>query len=321
MSFTILLRRDVFVDPRRFVDVVAPAIGATKLEAKMVIRKGRGIFLENLEEEPAKRIAAALAEAGLENFVVAREEIPTLPAPRKIVQVERTDAALNFRAGGGDALEALPWDAIHLASVGVVARPEYKDHYAHVRFDMIPAFRELGQEREIVRENLILKMQAAPRRDEAKPSDGRSAWERIDERHGTKVRVYCDLVTEGLGQWLRASMDDLAYAYPAQSVKLGGCWAIEKLFEDVKRQRLEALSEMTLKILDAGDISELVFTQVEEFNRYTSWAAILRHVRPEEKIPWAELDTSSPSPEPPGPSTDDGSSKSSPPEDTRSTSS
>ena len=46
--FTILLEEDILVDPRKYGDLVAPALGLTKVEARMAVRKGRGIFLENL---------------------------------------------------------------------------------------------------------------------------------------------------------------------------------------------------------------------------------------------------------------------------------
>src|SRR4029079_12059182 len=53
--FTILLEDDVPVDPRKYGALVAPALGLTQVEARMAVRKGRGIFLENLAEDDARR--------------------------------------------------------------------------------------------------------------------------------------------------------------------------------------------------------------------------------------------------------------------------
>src|SRR6185503_15585383 len=58
--FTILLDEDVRVDPRKYGDVVAPALGLTKVEARMAVRRGRGVFLENVAEDHARRIVDEL---------------------------------------------------------------------------------------------------------------------------------------------------------------------------------------------------------------------------------------------------------------------
>src|SRR5689334_5285206 len=88
MRFTILLEEDVLVDPRKYGDVVAPALGLTKVEARMAVRKGRGIFLENLPEEHTRRIAAELDRDGIKARVHPASELPALPPVRKVLQLE-----------------------------------------------------------------------------------------------------------------------------------------------------------------------------------------------------------------------------------------
>src|SRR4029079_3887876 len=56
MRFSILLEGAVCVHPRTYGGLVAPALGLTKIEARMAVRKGRGIFLENLDQDDAARI-------------------------------------------------------------------------------------------------------------------------------------------------------------------------------------------------------------------------------------------------------------------------
>src|SRR6185436_2966476 len=84
--FTILLEADVTVDPRKYGDLVAPALGVTKVEARMAVRKGRGIFLENLDQDAANRIAGELEKDGIKAHVRAAEDLPALPAVRKVMQ-------------------------------------------------------------------------------------------------------------------------------------------------------------------------------------------------------------------------------------------
>lgn len=303
--YTILLEEDVPVDPRKFGAIVAPAIGVTALEAKIAVRKGRGIFLERVAEEHARRIAGELEKEGIRSLLVPSGEMPALPAPRKSLSLEHGEEFLTYTPAGGDAKEHLPWDAVVAASFGVVAQPEYRELFKHVPFEMMPPIHKLkGGEREVVRENLILKMSQAP------PSGPRrrkpeSIFEETEQKYGTKVKVYADLVTRDLATWLRVPMDEIAYLYMEGGVRMGGAWGFHLLAVDLREKAPAALTDMSLKLLDAGDIKELVFTQVEEFTRYTAWAALRR-------VLWPTADSSSPSPAPPESPTAGDSSSASP---------
>src|SRR3954471_24704334 len=161
--FTILLEDDVPVDPRKYGALVAPALGLTQLEARMAVRKGRGIFLENLAEEDARRIAADLDKDGIRARTLPKDEVPVLAPLRKVMQLEHGDELLTYVIPGSNEREAVPWDAVFVAQFGVVARPEFKELFGHVPFNMIPAIHKMeGAERELIRENLILKMEGKP---------------------------------------------------------------------------------------------------------------------------------------------------------------
>ncbi|HYE99215.1 MAG TPA: hypothetical protein VEJ18_09910, partial [Planctomycetota bacterium] len=129
-------------------------------------------------------------------------------------------------------------------------------------------------------------------------------FEEIDRRWGGKIRVYCDLLTQDLGTWLRIPMDEIAYRFLPGSIRMGGPWGFQHLVNDLRERVPGALTGMTLKLLDVADIKALVFPQVEEFTRYTAGSALTR-------VLWPTADSSSPSPEPPAPPTDGGSSSAS----------
>jgi hypothetical protein len=303
--YTLLLEADVAVDPRKYGDLVAPALGLTKVEARMAVRRGRGIFAENLPRAEAERIVSELEKDRIAVRMFARSEMPALPAFRKSMSLSHGEDLLSYVPAGQTETEALPWEALLVASLGVVAKPEYKELFAHVPFAMIPPMHKLeGGEREVVRENLILKMALPPSPDSRKNRIPDSIFEAIDEKYGAKVKVYADLVTADLGTWLRIPLDEMGYVYREGGVKMGGAWGFQLLANDLRDKCPGALSEMTLKLLGASDIKELVFPQVEEFTRYTSWVALKRHL-------WPTAGTSSPSPEPPEPPTDAGSSNAS----------
>jgi hypothetical protein len=303
--FSILLEEDVPVDPRKYGAVVAPALGLTVLEAKIAVRKGRGIFLERIAEEHARSIAAELEKDGIRCRAIPSDEIPVLPLPRKALSLEHGEDFLTYTPVGAEAKEHLPWDAVAAASCGVVAQPEYRELFKNVPFEMMPPMHKLGGgEREVVRENLILKMNAPPRAD-LKRRRPESIFEETEQKWGAKVKVTLDLVTADLATWLRVPMDEVAYQYMAGGVRMGGAWGFHLLVHDLREKAAPALSGMTLKLLDATDIKELVFVQVEEFTRYTAWCALRR-------VLWPNADSSSPSPAPPASPTDAASSTSSP---------
>lgn len=314
--FSILLEDDVQVDPRKYGALVAPALGLTQVEAKMAVRKGRGIFLENLAEDDARRLAAELEKDGIRARVLPREEIPALVAPRKVLMLEHGEELLSYQPPGATDREAVPWDAILVAQIGVIARPEFKDLFGHVPFGMIPAIHKMeGAERELIRENLILKMEGKPVDNRLRSEKKReSVFEEIDQKFGRKVKVYADLITADLGLWLRVPLDEIAYVYMEGGVKMGGPWGFQLLVNDVVEKCRGALTDWALKLLEATDIREHVFPQEEEYNRLTQWIALKR-------VLWPSAASSSPSPEAPASPTDAGSSSASPAPEPPSTSS
>ncbi len=300
MPFSVILREDLPVDPRVYGPLVAPLLGLTVLEARLLVRKGRGILLDGLKEEDAKALVERLAADGLRADAVDAASLPAFPPPRKMLQLECGDELLLYGDG-----EALPWDAIGTVSLGIVARPEHQELFSHVDFRMVPPLHKLeGAERDLVRENLLLKMSARPKgeRPRHKPD---SILEEIDRKWGPKVKVCLDLLTADVGTWLRVPMEEVAYRYLPTSIRMGGAWGLQALLNDLQEKAFPAFSPMTLRLLDVADIKSLVFPQVEEFTRYGAWCALRRILWP---TPAA---SSSPSPAPPASPTDVGSSTSS----------
>ena len=315
MPYTIILEEDVQVDPRKYGPIVQPALGGLQVEARMAVRKGRGIFLENLEEEHALRIAAELGRDGVRARIVKAEDLPAVPPVRRAANVEFSDDLIKVVPADAGEQEAYPWDAFLVVHCGITAKPQYKELFHQVPFHMMPPLHKLeGTEREVVRENLILKVTNAPEKAARKRGNDESIFETVQAKYGGKVKVAVDLVTADLGTHLRISMDDIGYVRRAGTVKLGEAWGFQMLVKDLREKCPAALTEMTLKLLEAADIREAVFPAIEEYNRYVAWVAIKRTL-------WPTADSSSPSPAPPEPPTDAGSSNASPGPEPPSTSS
>jgi hypothetical protein len=282
----------------------------------MAVRKGRGIFLENLAEEHARRIVDEMGKDGIKAHLVSGAELPALPPVRKVMQLEHGEELVSYVLPGTNERGALPWEALLVAHIGVVPKLEFKDLFGHVPFKMIPPIHKMeGLDRELIRENLILKMEVKPpanRLKNEKPPE--SIFEEIEQRYGTKVKVYADLITADLGLWLRVPLDEIAYVYTPGGVRMGGPWGFQLLVNDLREKCPAAFTEMTLKLLGATDIRDHVFPQIEEYNRYAQWVALKR-------VLWPSAASSSPSPGAPESPTDAGSSTASPAAEPPSTSS
>jgi hypothetical protein len=282
-------------------------------EARMAVRKGRGIFLENVPDEQAPRLVDELAKAGIAARAFPAAELPPLPPIRKVLQLDHFQDTLAYVDVASSETGHLPWDAVGTVTAGAVADPKHQELFGHVEFRLVPPLHLMeGAERELVRENLLLKMSNAPSKTPKRKPD--SVFEEIERTWGRKVNVYLDVVTEDLGTWLRVPMSGIGYRFQEKSIRQSGPWGMQALLNDLRDRAPKALTGMTLKLLDVADIKSLVFPQSEELTRYTAWCALRR-------LTWPTADTSSRSPEPPASPTGDGSSSASPGPEPPSTSS
>lgn len=319
---TILLEQDVAVDARKYGKIVAPMLGVTALEAKMHLRHGRGILLEDIDEGDAIRLVEALAGDGVRARAVRNEDLPVLPPPHKANELSRTPGGLKYRWPGQPEPAELAWAAISVVSLGIVALPEYRDAFTAVRFDRMPALHRMEDDPEvadILRERTIRKLAEGPSEGEARRGRKKdeTLFDELQGKYANQVRAYADLLDVPGGLWMRVPMDEVAYAHQEGQVKLGESWGFDLLVHDLRAHCEGAFTERSLHFTPEAAIKDLVFLQTEDFNRYTTWHAYLHHLGIK---PCAPAATSSPSPEPPAPSTDAGSSNVSPPPEPPSTS-
>ncbi len=308
---SVVFEQDSAVDARKYGDVIAPILGITRLEAKIVVRRARGMFLEDIPETDAQVVVDHLSRDGVRARVVRNEQLPLLSPPRKLGIFERGAAVLRWRAQGEHPAGEIGWGQIDVVSLGCVTLPGFRDSLSNVNFD-VPAMHRLGNEpgvRELIRENLILKMGAAKEKKDAPKkhagaSAGDSFFDVLQAQYAGKLEVYCDLVDVTHTQWIRVEMGKMAYAHDEHSVKLGEAWGFHLLVHDLQAFSGGAFTPVALKFAPDADIKELTFQQLEDLNRYTTWNVVCRHLGINT---CASADSSSPSPEPPAPATGDGS--------------
>ena len=267
---TVILEEDVAVDARTMGPDLARILGNTVLEARLMIRKARGIFLENLPEDQAEDVADLLRINGVGARAVPAGKTPILPSPRRISHVERGQDGLRMVTAGTDDTDTLPWDRVDIISVGVVARPGSEDHFSHVPFEYVPSLQQLdAEDRKTLRERVIQRMDEAPAREKGR--EDRSTYRLLEDGWSEKVRVYADILTPGGEDWLRVSMSDFGYAQDADSVRMGGALGFGLLMKELGARRPEAFTDLTRRIESGENVEGLVFTRIEEFHRYSMW--------------------------------------------------
>lgn len=309
--FAIVLETGARLDPRGIADDVARALNLTKIEARMLVRKSRGILAENVPEPSARELQQKLAGLGIACRLVPQAELPRLPLTSRVSFVERSEDFLMFRRGSGGTTEALAWEAIGTVSAGCVVQPGFKELFENIPFSEIPGLHKLeDQDAELIRANLTLRLDHPIPDRPQDPKKRKPIFDQIVDDHKGKLKAYVDIVTEDLSDWLRIGAEESVYVY--NEVKLGGGWGFKYVMQDLRKHCPEAaFTEVSLKLLQECDIRELVFLDLEEFNRFTAWFAVRKSL-------WGKSASSSPSAAPADPCTPGDSSTSSPAPDTKS---
>jgi hypothetical protein len=163
--------------------------------------------------------------------------------------------------------------------------------------------------RELLREKVILRLSDAARPKDGRPpleTDTKSFWEALQGRHGREFKVTADVLAKDFSNWLRVPMDGMSYLHEAGGIRFGEALGFHFLVKQLLERCRGAFTDMSLQLGPDTDLGALVFQTMEDFNRYTSWSAIRKHLQ------CAESDSSSPSPGPAEPPTGAGSSNGSP---------
>jgi hypothetical protein len=91
--------------------VLARVLGCPPLEARLRIRRSRGILFEGIEAEEARRIARGLAAEGVRTVVVPVAEVGPLPEARLLRRIEPAPTGLRVRLRNG-VEETIAWERV-----------------------------------------------------------------------------------------------------------------------------------------------------------------------------------------------------------------
>ena len=196
--FTLLLRDDGILPARKYGELIEKTLGIPAVEARLLVRNGRGIFLENIEQDAARTISDTLAQDGIESDLISVDQLPEIPAPLRVSRITKEELSFEYRAMGEEEPASIPWEGIGLVSCGLVARGSYQATHPELKLEGIPGFQKIENDtdREIVRENLILKAEQAPvRKPQKKRGRDRTVFETIEDSENDRIQVWVDILT------------------------------------------------------------------------------------------------------------------------------
>lgn len=138
MPSAVLLKKDVRLDVPSVAPFLAEALQMQVHDARLIVRKARGIFQDHLEDGRARAIAAALGKLGIETTVVPQAEIPPVPHMKRIfggkMDAEGFDMVLNPLRKS----HRLAWADVHFVAIGVIATPQYEEYLTSKAFKSLP---------------------------------------------------------------------------------------------------------------------------------------------------------------------------------------
>lgn len=260
-QFSVILKEDKRIDPRILTEIFTKQFSITPVEAKMILRKTRGVIAQSVTKETADLIVQTLGNYQIEADSVEMEKLPVLGHPIKVTFAQKEEEMLIYKQGNADVTEAISWDSIECVSFGIIPKEGYSAGTPEA-FGIIPSLNSMEKgEAEIVKENMILKMESHTATNEEK-----DIYEAIEKRD---LAAYIDIIDSEL-QWLRVNRS--GFIYLVSKVNMSDLWAFKYFLKDIVNHCPKAaLTDITLQLLQNRDVKNVIMLDISEFTRYTQW--------------------------------------------------
>ncbi len=267
MTSAVILKKDVRLDVASIAPAFASMLDLTVQDARLLIRKVRGICVEHQEDARAQAISQAFTRIGIENEVIPQAEIPKAPIVRRVFNGTVEASGLQVICHPLRPAEQIAWESVHYVSIGVIATPKYDDLVASRGFGkMSPLWSELphralplsGDEEAAVKR----RVQKKPKLDK---SDLRSLYRDHTE-------AYADIWTFGSPHRYRISRRDFNYSSLGTRA---GRLSLENfrvlVSELFARMPKTLFTKMSREYALGAELYEIIFDNIEEFDRYSRW--------------------------------------------------
>ncbi|MBI2922634.1 MAG: hypothetical protein HYY18_16400 [Planctomycetes bacterium] len=279
MPSAVILKKDVRLDVPSVAPPLAEALGMTLNDVRLIVRKARGIFQENLPEDRAQLIATLLDKLGVEAAVVPQGDLAAPPRVRTIIGGKLEADALLAVTNRLRRPEPLPWKNFHFLSIGIIATPQYEEFLTSKAFKELPPIWQIDdvEAKTELRRKLASRAlrkdaheaSAVKERARTKPKLDRKDLDALyrDQTHG-----YVDLWSfEPLARW-RIARHEFNYESLGPRVKKTSVENFRTLVLELWGKLPRVLYTRIAKdYLHGAELHEIIFDNAEELERYERW--------------------------------------------------
>ncbi len=294
-TFAVVFTDDHRPDLETFAPELAGILGLSVIDARIRIRKGRGIFLERLDADTARRVADALTACGWAADVVPGEDLLRFARPARLFQVDCRDDVFRYKRSMAEPDRDVPWDRIRLVHAGLVATPQYRDLAHSKTFRLLPTMARIDDpearaqlKRAMARKALQREVDAPP----GLPEEGRPlAPDALADLARNSTDAYLDLFVEGRQGFLRADRRQVVLDYLGEQGGANSLESFKRFAADVAARATGALvTPSARRLLDGEKLPGLVYDDLAEYERYIAWVCLRNGIAPPQggKIPAPE---------------------------------
>ena len=276
---TVMLVEDIRLDPRELSKDIADCLKIPIVEARMMMRRSRGVIMAKGSPKQARMLCQTLARRKIDTHIVPLKFLPVLPVPAKIAYFTKSDDVLFYRGADGKIEGGIAWGDILTAVAAPVGLEAYQAAVGSVRFaDMNLHSIDDSEARDLLRENMIMAVGGSQdkrdtetqRRDKERTGD--LLIDTVEKKHARKVKVYLDIIPADLSIWIRANMADSTYQIEADGVRMGAAMGMRYLLNDLRERAVNARISPTLQALvEPSDLADAIISDIEEMGNYTTW--------------------------------------------------
>ncbi len=300
---TLLYTSDLRPEVPRLATVLCSVLGVTMVDARRMARYGRGIFLENLDPVNAQALLPALKNMGIDCIPVPPSSILRPPKPVRCVLVDPTGDTLRYKISFQRDYEHIPWEAIRLLSVGIIATQQFRNAMTGSLAGALPVIYKV-EDPEAKAELRDAIARKAGRRsvepaevpkdgppalkheilEKGEPAQGLTELQRktrerflrdeLDTLYREQTDSYVDLFTIGMSGRYRISRRDFRFDYLGPRARPTSLENFKTLVEDLlfRIPQIE-VPPMTEKYRHMTDVRDVVFDTLDEFDRYNTWVS------------------------------------------------
>lgn len=269
---SLLFGEDMDVSMDRFSEGLAAILEITPVEARMFIRRSRGIFLESLSPGKADQIEDLLGEEDIELVRLDQERLVPHIAATRARQFVPTNRGLGVQVGTRrENIAVVPWSDIDIISAGILGNQTFWSKTREDEIDKQTRLRQMGtsvfDDLEGEEEEQMLNLD--PGEEEVNEMDDRRL-QLIRKETDWVIDVICYDETERF-RWHR-SHALFSYLRSKQELEPTSRENMRKLVISILLQQDNLVfPPLTVDFCYKTPNFQMVFSDSNEFVQYTRW--------------------------------------------------